>query len=414
GFAHKIKEDIINKNLLFLGTEMGLFASVDAGATWFRMKNNVPWYGLVRDIQIQTASNDLILATHGRGIIIVDDISPMRTLTPDIAKQDVYLFPQPDMLLRNGILGNASFPPQGGWVGGNAPDIAPIQYYLKDRVSTGDVKVDIYDKDGKLVKSLPGGKRKGLNKVFWDLRGQGPKTATSPTKPDQSGFVAPMVLPGTYTIKISVGSKEYSMPVNVVHDESNKDLTVQAQQDLYNNAMKLFTLHETLAAIIDKINATQKVLKDASEKAKDAKTKKAALDYWNKLDVFKSTLIPMKAKSIFADERRLREEITETYISLSYKESGPSNLELQSVQRLQQKVGDAVKKKDSLMNELNAKLKTKLEKEGFNINAAAPVHVNDAGMFGNAFLNKRNEEENDRPGIGNSIGLLLRRTLVLK
>ena len=80
GFAHKIKEDLVNKDLLFLGTEMGLFATVDGGANWFRMKNHIPEYALVRDIQIHPATNDLILGTHGRGVIIVDDITAMQDI----------------------------------------------------------------------------------------------------------------------------------------------------------------------------------------------------------------------------------------------------------------------------------------------------------------------------------------------
>jgi photosystem II stability/assembly factor-like uncharacterized protein len=105
GFAHKIKEDNVNKNLLFIGTEMGLFATVDAGANWFRMKNKIPDFSLVRDIQIHPVTNDLILATHGRGIIIVDDISPMRILGPEIAAKDVYMFPSNPIKLTSGQFG---------------------------------------------------------------------------------------------------------------------------------------------------------------------------------------------------------------------------------------------------------------------------------------------------------------------
>jgi hypothetical protein len=220
GFAHKVKEDIKDKNLLFLGTEMGLFASVDDGQTWFRMKNNIPWYALVRDIKIEPGSNDLVLATHGRGIIIVDDITPMRTITPELAKKDVYLFEQPDMSLRNGALGGGSFPPSGGWVGPNAPDVTPVEYYLKDRVTTSDVRIDILDSDGKLVQTIPGSKRKGLNKVYWNMRLTPPQVAGGGTKPDRSGFSAPMVLPGTYTIRLTVAGKR-------IHDAGGDDQLIQ-------------------------------------------------------------------------------------------------------------------------------------------------------------------------------------------
>ena len=96
GFAHKLKEDNLNKNLLFAGTEMGLFATLDGGVNWFRMKNNIPWKAIVRDIQIQPVTNDLILATHGRGIIIVDNITPMRNMTKEVADEEVHVFdPKP-------------------------------------------------------------------------------------------------------------------------------------------------------------------------------------------------------------------------------------------------------------------------------------------------------------------------------
>jgi photosystem II stability/assembly factor-like uncharacterized protein len=116
GFAHKIKEDLVNKDLLFLGTEMGLFATVDGGANWFRMKNNMPEKALVRDIQIHPTTHDLVLATHGRGVIIIDDITPMRTLTKDIAAKDFHFIPTPAITLTNGRFGDGGFPSTGGYV----------------------------------------------------------------------------------------------------------------------------------------------------------------------------------------------------------------------------------------------------------------------------------------------------------
>ncbi|MEP6514189.1 MAG: hypothetical protein ABJA79_09975, partial [Parafilimonas sp.] len=364
GFAHKIKEDVVNKNLLFLGTEMGLFASVDAGQTWFRMKNNVPWYALVRDIKIQPTNNDLVLATHGRGIIIVDDITPMRTITAEIAKKDVYMFAQPDMLLRNGILGGGSFPPTGGWVAGNAPDVAAIQYYLKERLTSSDASIDIVDKDGKVLQTIPGSKRKGLNKVYWNMRLTPPKVAGGSAKMDQSGFVAPMVLPGIYTIKLTIAGKEYTTPVNMLNDAENKYFSVEARKELYGNAMKLYDAHERLKKLVDTITAVQQALKNADTTVKNAKTKKMVDDYLKRVDDFRGTLIPTKNKSIFADEKRLREEITETYVTLSYKEEPISNLEIESVNRLLGKLTEAETNGNKLLQEVNTKLKPSLQKEG--------------------------------------------------
>ncbi|MBK7667304.1 MAG: glycosyl hydrolase [Sphingobacteriaceae bacterium] len=135
GFAHKIKEDLENKNLLFLGTEMGLFASLDGGDNWFRMKNNIPEYALVRDLQIHPKTHDLIIGTHGRGIYILDDIRPMRNLTKDIWEQDFYLFQTPDITLNNGKFGWGGPEVSGGWTAWNPSETPSINYYLKQRLA---------------------------------------------------------------------------------------------------------------------------------------------------------------------------------------------------------------------------------------------------------------------------------------
>ena len=326
GFAHKIKEDLINKNLLFLGTERGLFCSIDGGETWFRMKNHIPDYCMVRDIAIQPQTNDLVLATHGRGIMVVNDISPMRSLTKEIADKDVVLFSNKPIAITTGKYGGGGSPVSGGWWGGNPDDIQPIEYYFKDR-PTKDVKVEIYDATGKLVQSIPGSKRKGINKVYWNQRYTPPKTATGGSKADFGGFIAPMVLPGTYTVKLLVGDKEYNSQLTMVHDNSNKLFTEDDAKLQYEAAMRLYHMHEDLAALVDKINAQQTELKEYLDKVKKASDKKQLKDYNDKLEALRSTLLATKHKSIFADEKKLREYLTEVYGSICGQESRPTNLQ---------------------------------------------------------------------------------------
>ena len=364
GFAHKIKEDLKNKDLLFLGTEMGLFATVDGGESWFRMKNNIPWYALVRDIQIQPVTNDLILATHGRGIITVDNITPMRSLTKDIVEKDVYLLNNDAITLSNGKFGDGGFPSTGGWNAGNPASIPPIQYYLKDRLNNGDVKVEIYDAAGKLVQSMPGTKRKGINKVYWNLRMKPPKVATGGTKMDPGGFIAPMVMPGEYTVKLKVADKEYSNPIKLVHDESNKSFSVADRQVQYTTAMQLYNLHEQLAKTVDDINEKQKMLKENLEKIKSAKVKKIVQEYNDKLEELRGTLLATKQKSIFADEERLREKITDVYGAVANQEAAPGNLQQQRVASLQQDVSKAEQSNDALTKQYYIKIKEALIKEG--------------------------------------------------
>jgi len=327
GFAHKIKEDLVNKNLLFLGTERGLFASVDGGETWFRMKNHIPDYSMVRDIAIQPQTNDLVLATHGRGIMVINDISPIRALTKEIADKDVVLFDNKPIAITEGKFGGGGSPVSGGWYGGNPDDVQPIEYYMKNR-PTSDVKVEVYDATGKLVQTIPGSKRKGINKVYWNLRWTPPKTATGGTKVDYGGFIAPMVLPGTYTVKLKIGDKEYTNQLQMVHDNSNKLFSEDDAKVQYNAAMELYHMHEQLAILVDKINAEQKMIKDNTDSVRKPQAKKMLKDYNAKLEELRSTLLATKHKSMFADEKKLREYITEVYGAICGQECKPTNLQL--------------------------------------------------------------------------------------
>src|SRR5579871_442874 len=364
GFAHKIREDIVNKNLLFLGTEMGLFATVDGGENWFRMKNHIPDYALVRDIQIHPKTNDLILATHGRGIIVVDDITPMRNLTKDIIDKDVVLFDNKPITLTMGKWGDGGFPSTGGWNGGNSPSIDPIQYYFKERMSSGDVTIEVYDASGKLVQTVPGSKRKGINKVYWNLRMTPPKVASGGTKADFGSFSAPMVLPGDYTVKLKAGDKEYTKSIKLVHDYSNPNFTLAQREAQYKTATDLYHLHEQLAGVVDEINNNQKMLKENEGKVKSDKVKKLLTEYNNKLETLRETLLASKQKSQFADEQKLRERISDVYVAVCNQEAAPSNLQMQRVGVLLQEVQKAAQDNLAINNQYAVKVKQALIKEG--------------------------------------------------
>ncbi|MEI8133836.1 MAG: glycosyl hydrolase [bacterium] len=363
GYAHKIKEDFVNRDLLYLGTEMGFFASLDRGATWFRMKNNVPWYAPVRDIQIQKATNDLLLATHGRGIIAIDNISPMRSLSKEIAAHDVYLFPMEPLVLSDGKFGGAGFPSTGGWNSGNAAYTytPPIEYYLKERVNTAEIKLDILDEKGALVQSIPASKRKGINKLYWNLRMKPPKTAGGGTKLDNGGFFAPMVMPGTYTAKLKIADKEYSETLTVVHDSSNKDFTLDDRIARNDASMELYHLHEKLAVISDDVSEKQKMIKENIDSVKNTKDKAFLNEYNTKLEELRWTLLASKQKSIFADEKKIREEISEVYGAIAGNDTRPSNLQINRIAVLKEKVAKAKESDDALNQKYLSKMNAILE-----------------------------------------------------
>ena len=328
GFAHKIKEDVINKNLLFLGTEMGLFATLDGGNDWFRMKNKIPDYALVRDIQINPTTNDLIVATHGRGIFILDDIRTIRNLTNDIWDKDVYLFPTPDIKLNNGKFGWGGPQVSGEWSAENPPSIPSIDYYLKQRLSSDKVTVDILDDKGTLIQTIPGGIRRGINKINWNLRSTPPRIALGSTKSDYGGFVAPMVLPGTYTIKLKIKDKEYTGKVNCVHDSTNKDLTFADRKMVYDNSTRLLNLYNSVNNLIDSVSSYQSNLKKDSVAFSKNKNKKL---FYNELEKVRGELMPTKKTSIFADEQRIRDRVSKLYATFCGMEAKPNTTQLEAI-----------------------------------------------------------------------------------
>ncbi|MDB5208779.1 MAG: glycosyl hydrolase, partial [Flavisolibacter sp.] len=369
GFAHKIKEDLKNRNLLFLGTEMGLFASVDGGANWFRMKNRIPEYALVRDIQIHPQTADLVLATHGRGIIVVDDISTIRLMSAEVADKDVQLFPMKAIPLSTG-LGSGGFPPTGGWNSGNPVSIPAIQYYLKDRPNSGDMKIEILDAKGSLVQTLTPGKRKGINKVYWNLRGTPPKVAAGGTKMDPAGFTAPMVMPGNYTVRLKVGDKAYTEPLVVVHDSANKSFTLAERQAQYKTAMDALNLYNELTANIEEVNTRQADLKRWTALSKNEESKKVLKAYTDSLEALRSTLLATKQKSIFADEEQLRERVSELYSTITNQEAKPSNMQVQRVTVLKKQREKATQKREVLKKQFDAPVKAIVEKEGLDNKAS--------------------------------------------
>ncbi len=332
GFAHKIKEDLVNRNLLFLGTEMGLFATLDGGENWFRMKNNIPEYVLARDIQIHPKTHDLVIGSHGRGIFIVDDIRPMRNLNKEIWDQEVYFFPTPDITLVNGKFGWGGPDVSGGWYAGNPAHNPPFSYYLKQRVNSGKVIIEVYDDKNKLVQSIPGTIRKGLNKVYWNVHGTPPKVAEGSTKLDGAGFAAPMVLPGKYTVKLKIKDKDYLSAVNCVSDESNKDYTLEDRKLVYEKAMALQGLYNQVNNSIDSINFYQKLLKMDSTAYSKNKNAKA---FYDDLQKIKAELMATKKLSIFADEKRIRESVSELYSTFCWMEVKPSTTQLEAIDDLQ-------------------------------------------------------------------------------
>ena len=144
GYVHVVKEDAVRKGLLFAGTERGAFVSFDDGDNWQSLQLNLPVTS-VRDFEVY--QNDLIVGTHGRGFWVIDDISPLRQATDEIAQRDAYLFKPADAVLFNQGSDNGTPTQKDEPQAQNAPNGATIDYYLKSAI-TGPVSIEILDSRG--------------------------------------------------------------------------------------------------------------------------------------------------------------------------------------------------------------------------------------------------------------------------
>jgi hypothetical protein len=218
GNVQVIREDPKNRNLLYVGTEFGLFISLDAGKEWKRFMNDYP---TVRtdDILVHPRENDLIVATHGRSVWIVDDISPLQQLTPELQAQDAALFDiRPAVAWLNDQQHGQQVGGQKVFVGENAPRGSEISYYLKSAAS-GDVKITIADATGKVIRNIDGTKNAGINRVLWNLAPNPPPGPPGAAGGGGGRGGAPQAVePGTYVVTLSVGGKTYTKPVSVLQD----------------------------------------------------------------------------------------------------------------------------------------------------------------------------------------------------
>ena len=213
GFIQVVREDPRNRDLLYVGTEFGLFASTDGGKSWNRFMNNLPT-ARVDDILVHPRDNDLIVATHARGVWIADDITALQQATTEVQGQDAILFDiRPTVLWLTDRQRGQQTGGQRAFVGENPPRGAAIGYYLKT-AATGDVKIAISDGSGRVVRTIDGSKRAGINRVVWNLSvGQGAQAA--------GGFgrgAATAVPAGTYMVTLEVGGKKLTKPLTLLED----------------------------------------------------------------------------------------------------------------------------------------------------------------------------------------------------
>ena len=272
-FVRVVREDPRKRGLLYAGTEEGVYVSFNEGANWRPLKLNLPTVP-VHDLVIK--DNDLVVATHGRAFWILDDLTPLRQYSDDIAQKDLHLYtPATAYRIQAGAAGDRH---PSKRTGENPPAGAVIYYYLKDAPKADtEAKIEILDGAGKLIRKYssaeyntleepadPDDKKPekqlkaeaGLNKFVWDLRYEEARRIPGYYLWEYNGGAhGPVAVPGHYQVRLTVGGQSQTADLDLKLDPRVK----VSQADLEAQFNLLIQTRDELNKVVDTVNQIQDV-----------------------------------------------------------------------------------------------------------------------------------------------------------
>jgi photosystem II stability/assembly factor-like uncharacterized protein len=291
-YLHAVREDPKRRGLLYLGTERGVMFSTDDGATWSSLRLNMPTVA-VHDLVVKDDS--LVVATHGRSIWILDDLIPVRQWSPKIAADDVFVFPAADAVRWE--YGSDSW---GVGPSGQNPPRGALVYYSLRAKPDGPVTIEILDAQGNHVRTLssvptpPAGDvdqgeeteeieaakkaalpaDKGVQRGVWDLRFDGARKIKGGKLDSGDPGIGPLVLPGTYTARLTVGGKSADTKITVQPDPrvsvSRTDLEAQLKLALQ--------IRDDISRLTDMVDSLRSIRRQLQDRLETLKGDKAAAD----------------------------------------------------------------------------------------------------------------------------------------
>ena len=355
-----VRADTVRKGLLYAGTVDGAFVSFDDGGRWQPLQENLPtaW---VEDLQVH--GNDLVAATNGRALWILDDVTPLRQLTPAVTGAAAHLFtPATAVRVRRNVNHDTPLPPETP-MGKNPPAGAVIDYVLTRAVS-GPVVLEILDSAGRSVRrysssdepekvparryfaeewlkpSAPLSSAAGHHRFVWDLRGPRPKAEQyeysiaaiygedTPAEPE--GVLVP---PGIYTVRLSAGGKSLTQPLSVRQDPrvtaSAGDLSRQ-----YELAARTAEEMNRAAGALAEIHALRKRLDTARKSAGSSESAKAVAALDAKAAAFEVTVAPRPGSGIEDSLARLSARLSGLLLAIESGDSAPTAQEVTDSEEL--------------------------------------------------------------------------------
>jgi len=377
GYAHVVKEDLVVSSLLFVGTELGLWISLDSGRHWSEFKGGDFPSVAVRDFQIHPREHDLVLATHGRGIWIIDDITPLRHFSSDVLTREVAFLPTRPAQQRVQTTGNW---PEGDakFVGPNPTGGAEIAYYQRARHLFGPLKLEVLDADGKVVDTITASKRRGINRVAWSMHVKPPKVPRAATVAF-SASQGPRVVPGTYTVRLTRGTNVIDTKL-VIGLDRRAPYNVAERKQQFDAAMRVHALFGEMSGLVEQIEmarggaqARMKALAQGDDLSKSLRTVS------DQLEELRKKIVATKEGGAITGEERLREHTDDLYSAIVGWEGPPAKYQLERIDVLKRELNDVKGEFNTFVAQKVGPVNAELRKRKLEPIPTTPTSVSAAG-----------------------------------
>jgi hypothetical protein len=284
---------------------------------------------------LHAEKNSLIAATHGRGIIILDDISPLRNISESLLKSNLTFFDtKPFVISEKSNFGGTALSNQ--FVGDNPTSNAKISYFLPKRHTFGKMVAEIVDMNGNLVSKLEAGKLKGVNTIEWGFNALAPKVAKG------KGFAlagAPTVKAGKYKVKISKGTEVFEKEIEVQYDPLST-FTLNERTDQQRITQELFNFIQDLAYFVYNIDQWDEKVEEFQKK--NSAPNKNINKLGEELDALREKLVVTKGDNyVGAGEPQLREKLNDIYGTISSYFGAPSTTQIENINSLKKQFDTA-------------------------------------------------------------------------
>ena len=337
-YCYKVLEDLVKPELLFLGTEFGLFISLDGGKDWTQFKSELPDVP-VMDMLIHPREHDLVLGTHGRGIYIIDDISPLRQLNGQVLESE-FTFLESRPAVPMDVPGYLWPGLDDEYTGTNPLPSIPVTFYMKKRHIFGKMTIEILDSSGVKLSDLVSVSRKGINRAYWSPVMKPPRTPRTEAMPFQMLFAiqGPEYPPGEYRVRVTKGKEIYESSIRV-YPNPDLDCSEEDLQLRRIKVMKAYRLLEDLAYLDRRMNDALGQTASLNESASlKSSAKKRIADMTGELESVKDRLMVRKFGDLRGDAE-LREELGFLYGTMLLYPCRPTDSQIQRIDALAGKAG---------------------------------------------------------------------------